>query len=134
MQPPAEYDLLVDMHMHVINTTLIYLLMLQRSAVRVAKRKPGQTKAELNQWQRDCTQKNMDTNMNMRTLTVSEVSRGYDSASYQSRRSTGGEHPMRHYFLFLLFTHSVPLPGSSFSSLGGIGIRHEPNIELVPNG
>lgn len=35
------------MHMHVINTTLVCLLMLQ-SAVRIAKRKPGQTKAETN--------------------------------------------------------------------------------------
>lgn len=35
----AEYDLSVVMHMHVINTTLVYLLMLQNSAARVAKRK-----------------------------------------------------------------------------------------------
>lgn len=44
----AEYDLSVVMHMHVINTTLVYLLMLQRSAVRVAKRKqPRQRRAEV---------------------------------------------------------------------------------------
>lgn len=42
---------------------------------------------------------------------------------------------MRHYFLFFGLDSLCPSASSgSSSSVGGIGIRNEPNIELVPNG